>query len=121
MNNRKFNIVAGFIGIVLIVILINVLYIYRRNEASKVYFNINDIKNINWINDNVSFKIDDNKVSFSINDEKIINGKEMNFDNQTGKIDVGNKIIYIRSVSKDTIIIWYEKQEFNLEKEFIAK
>lgn len=121
MNNRKFNIIAGFIGVVLLVILINVLYIYNRNEASKIYFNINDIKNVNWVNNQVSFRIEDNKLTFIKDDEKIVNNKDMQFNNRTGKIDVDNKTIYVRSVSNDTLIIWYEKQEFNLEKEFIAK
>lgn len=121
MTNKMFNIIAIGIGIVLLVILFNVVYIYNRNEASKVYFNINDIKNINWINDDVSFKIEDDKLTFIKDDVEIVKNKSMIFNNRTGRIDVGNKVIYLRSVSKDTIIIWYEKQEFNLDKEIIAK
>lgn len=121
MNNRKFNIIAGFIGIVLLVILFNVLYIYNRNEASKIYFNINDIKDVNWINNDVSFKIENNNLTFIKDDEKIVNNKGMSFDNRTGKIEAGNKTIYVRSVSEYSIIIWYEKCEYNLEKEIIAK
>lgn len=121
MSNRKFNIIASLIGVVLLVILVNVLYIYNRNEASKVYFNINDIKNVNWVNAQVSFKIENNKLVFIKDNEKIVDNKEMDFNNRTGKIDTDNKTIYIRSVSHDNLIIWYEKQEFNLEKEFVAK
>lgn len=121
MNNRKFNIIAGFIGIVLLVVLFNVLYIYNRNEKSKISFNINDIKGVNWINNDVSFKIDNNNLTLIKDDERIINDKSMTFDNRTGKIEADNKTIYVRSISDYSIIIWYEKQEFNLEKEIIAK
>lgn len=121
MTNRKFNIVAGLIGIALLVVLINVLYIYRRNEASKIYFNLSDINNSTWKSEDITFKLDNNKLTFIIDDENIINNETISFNNKTGKIEVSNKQIYLRSVSDDSIIIWYNKQEFNLDKEFIAK
>lgn len=121
MTNKKFNIIAGIIGVVLLVVLFNVLYIYNRNEASKISFNINDVKNFNWINDEVSFEIKDNKLTFIKDDLKIVSNASMEFNNRTGEINADGKKIYLRSVSNDSIIIWYEKQEFNLEKEFIAK
>ncbi|MCH5167079.1 MAG: hypothetical protein J1F35_04215 [Erysipelotrichales bacterium] len=123
MNNTKFNIIFGLIGIVLLVILINVFYIYRRNEKSKISFNITDINNANWINDDASLDLRNNRLIFIIDGETIINNKTYSVDNRTGKfvIDGDDTELYLRSVMKDSIIVWYKKQEFNLKKEVIAR
>ena len=123
MNNKKFNIIFGLIGVLLLIILINIFYLYRRNENSKISFNLNDITNNNWINDDTSFNITNNSITFIIDDEEIINNKGYSFDNRTGRFTINESSIeiYLRSVMKDSIIIWYEKQEFNLKKEVIAR
>ena len=123
MNNTKFNIIFGLIGVALLVILINVFYIYKRNEKSKISFNITDINNANWINDGASLNLKDGKLTFIIEDETIINNKKYDLDNRTGKFIItdDNTELYLRSVMKDSIIVWYEKSEFNLKKEVIAR
>ncbi len=121
MTNKKFNIIALIIGVVLLVILINVVYIYNRNEASKVYFNLGDVNNNSWVSDDIVFKLDHGKLTFIMNDEALVNKESINFNNRTGEIRAGSKEIYLRSVSDYSIIIWYEKREYNLEKEIIAK
>ena len=123
MDNRKFNVIFGLIGIVLLIILINIFYIYRRNENSKISFDLTKIINNNWINDDTSFNLKNNTLTFRIDDEDILKSKKYNFNNRTGKFEiVGSDIqIYLRSIGRDSIIIWYDNQEFNLKKEVIAR
>ena len=44
MTNTKFNVILIAIGISLLIVLFNVFYLYRRNEASKINFNDKYIK-----------------------------------------------------------------------------
>lgn len=121
MTNKKFNIIFGLVGLALLVVLINILYIYRRNEASKIMFNINSVTNKTWVNEEAKFKIDKNKLTLTINDEDIINNKEYDFNNRNGMLSSDNKTLYLRSVSDDSIILWYDRVEYNLELEVIAR
>lgn len=121
MNNRKFNLILILIGIALLIVLVNVFYLYRRNETSKINFNESDIKNSKWISDNVVLDIKDNNLTFTVDDEDIIN-ENYKLDNKSGKFILSSeKDFYLRSVTKDTIIVWYNHAEYNLEKEVIAR
>ena len=47
------------------------------------------------------------------------NEKEATIDTQTGEI-LKDKL-YIRSVTNNNLVIWYEKEEYRLQKEIIAR
>lgn len=121
MNNRKFNIISILIGVALFIVLINVFYLYRRNETSKINFSVSDIRNTKWLSDDVTLSISDNNLTFIVEDEEIIN-ESYKLNTVTGKFDLeSEKEFYLRSVTKDNIIVWYNKAEYNLEKEVIAR
>ncbi len=121
MSNRKLNIILIIIGVVLLIVLVNVFYIYKRNEASKIIFDENDFKNTTWINDNAKLIFKDSKLTFIINEEEVINSNYA-LDNRSGKLNnTDNEEFYLRSINEYSIIVWYDRAEYNLEKEVIAR
>lgn len=125
MGNRKLNIILGIVSVVLLLTSFYMVHLTIKNEDSRIYFNIKDIENINWIDEeeNISFKLVDGKVNFKINDDNVIRNEDYTFNNQTGEIvynDISNSL-YIRTVNEESIVVWYEKAEYHLDKEFIAK
>lgn len=120
-SNKKLNIILIGIAAVLIIVLFNVFYIYKRNENSKIVFNEADLHNTTWVNDSSHLSFNDNKLIFKINDEEIINSN-YKLNNRTGKFILDNDTeFYLRSINDYSIIVWYDKSEYNLEKEVIAR
>lgn len=120
-SNKKLNIILIGIAAVLIIVLFNVFYIYKRNENSKIVFNEADLHNTTWVNDSSHLSFNDNKLIFKINDEEIINSN-YKLNNRTGKFILDNDTeFYLRSINDYSIIVWYDRSEYNLEKEEIAR
>lgn len=120
-SNKKLNIILIGIAAVLIIVLFNVFYIYKRNENSKIVFNEADFHNTTWVNDSSHLSFNDNKLIFKINDEEIINSN-YKLNNRTGKFILDNDTeFYLRSINDYSIIVWHDKSEYNLEKEVIAR
>lgn len=120
MTNKKFNIIAIGIGIVLLIILFNVFYIYRRNENSKILFNESDFRNTTWVSDNARLSFENSHVTFTLADDKKID-VNYTFNNRTGEIKNDDAEFYLRSINNYSIIVWYNNAEYNLEKEVIAR
>lgn len=125
MENRKLNIILGIVSAVLLLTSFYMVHLTIKNEDARIYFNIKDIENINWIDEeeNISFKLADGKVNFKINGDNVIRNEDYTFNNQTGEIvynDISNSL-YIRTVNEESIVVWYEKAEYHLDQEFIAK
>lgn len=119
MTNRKFNLIFGIISFCILIIISIMVYMLIRNESSRVYFNIKEIENYNWKSNNVLFNYIDGKVTLEVNGDKMYNEKEATIDTQTGEI-LKDKL-YIRSVTNNNLVIWYEKEEYRLQKEIIAR
>lgn len=125
MSNKKFNLILLCIAIALIVVLINIVYLYYRNEKSKIYFDLNDIKNINWVDEENEnrFIMKKNRITLELNDSVVIDNKEIKFNNKNGEIifdDIHGEL-YLRSVTEEKMVIWYKKAEYVFYKEFIAE
>lgn len=124
-DNKKLNIILGIVSIIFILISIYIGTIINNNERARIYFNINDLENINWINksDNITFKVENNKLTFKLGDETIVDNKKIDLNTQDGSItyDGISGKLYLRSVSQENIVIWYEKREYHLSKEIINK
>lgn len=120
MTNKKFNIIAIGIGIVLLIILFNVFYIYRRNENSKILFNESDFRNTTWVSDNARLSFENSHVTFTLADDKKID-VNYTFNNRTSEIKNDDAEFYLRSINNYSIIVWYNNAEYNLEKEVIAR
>ena len=119
MTNRKFNLIFGIISFCILIIISIMAYMLIRNESSRVYCNIKEIENYNWKSNNVLFNYIDGKVTLEVNGDKMYNEKEATIDTQTGEI-LKDKL-YIRSVTNNNLVIWYEKEEYRLQKEIIAR
>ncbi|HOB26293.1 MAG TPA: hypothetical protein PLB45_00570 [Bacilli bacterium] len=128
-ENTKLNII---LGIICACILLAVIYMvnYRNNlEEANIYFKIKDIQNINWVNEtsNMKFYTDGKTLTFKIGDKVIVDDKSFSLNQQTGEIIIdpkGDNIegsLYLRSVSSNNIVIWYEEAEYRLEKEVILQ
>lgn len=121
ITNKKLNVILIGIGVLLLIILFNVFYIYRRNEASKINFNASSLNDTTWKSEYVSLSFKGNNLVLNINDEEVINSKyELN--NRTGKFTLDDDTeFYLRSINEYSIIVWYKEAEYNLEKEEIAR
>lgn len=129
MENKKLDLILIGIAIVLVLIISYMIYLISHNENSRIYFNHNDIKNITWKNEEeqVLFKLDGKNASLKIQDKEILLNNEYDLNLKTGEITykVDDQIIteqlYIRSVTEEDLVIWYNRAEYRLTKEKIAK
>ena len=120
VNDKKISyLIFGIISFCILIIISIMAYMLIRNESSRVYFNIKEIENFNWKSNNVLFNYIDGKVTLEVNGDKMYNEKEATIDTQTGEI-LKDKL-YIRSVTNNNLVIWYEKEEYRLQKEIIAR
>lgn len=124
-DNKKLNIILGIVSIVVIIICIYLGSIINNNEKARIYFHMEDIEKVNWIDtrEDISFKIENNKLYFKIGEEVIVDNKRVDLNTKDGNItyDGVSGKIYLRSVNKENIVIWYEKKDYHLSREVINK
>lgn len=124
-DNKKLNIILGIVTIAAILISIYLGTIINNNENARIYFHMEDIENINWISstEDITFKIENNYLTFIIGEDTIIDNKKIDLNTQDGSItyDGISDKLYLRSVSSENLVIWYEKTEYHLSKEIINK
>ncbi|MDE6141691.1 MAG: hypothetical protein K2G03_03715 [Bacilli bacterium] len=124
-DNRKLNVILGIVSVVAIIVSLYLGSIINNNEKARIYFHMEDIENINWIDsrEDISFKINDDKLYFKIGEEVIVDNKDIELNEKDGNIRYDGKDgkLYLRSVSKENIVVWYEKREYRLSREVINK
>ncbi len=124
-GNKKLNVILGIVSIIAIVISIYLGTMINNNEKARIYFHMEDIENVNWIDsrENISFKIENDKLYFKIGDDVIVDNKDAYLNTRDGNITYGGVSgkLYLRSVSKENLVIWYEKREYRLAREVINK
>lgn len=124
-DNRKLNVILGIVSVVAIIVSLYLGSIINNNEKSRIYFHMEDVKDVNWIDsrDDISFKISNNKLYFKIGEDIIVDNKNMELNTMDGNItyDGISGKLYLRSVNKENIVIWYEKKEYRLSREVINK
>lgn len=124
-DNKKLNIILGIVSIVVIIISIYLGSIINNNERARIYFRMEEIENVNWIDtrENISFKVENNKLYFKIGEDVIVDNKRVDLNTKDGNItyDGVSGKIYLRSVNKENIVIWYEKKDYHLSREVINK
>lgn len=111
--SNRINLILGAVSLFLLITCIYLGYLIVRNESSKVYFNLNEIKKIEWKSSNAEFYITGSKVKLTVDGEEVYNLNGYTFDNRTGKI---SDDLYIRDIDKDNIVIWYKMCEYHLYK-----
>ena len=113
-NNTKLNIILGVLCVVLLIVIIYIIG-YRNNiESANVYFNQNDIKNINWKDNDTSFYTNGKTFTFIKNGETIYDNEPFKLDNHTGVIIDGR--LYLRGFNETSIVLWYDEAEYRLNK-----
>lgn len=124
-GNKKLNVILGIVSIIAIIISIYLGTMINNNEKARIYFHMEDIENVNWIDsrENISFKIENDKLYFKIGDDVIVDNKDADLNTRDGNITYGgiSGRLYLRSVSKENLVIWYEKREYRLAREVINK
>lgn len=119
--NKKLNIILGFVSLAFIVASIIMWTIISRREETRNYFKFDSISNIKWISEENEFRIDKDSVRLTINNEDLVNDRFDSFETDSGKINAGNKTLYLRSVSSSNLVIWYDNVEYKFIKYVEAK
>ncbi|MCX4364431.1 MAG: hypothetical protein OSJ70_01470 [Bacilli bacterium] len=124
-GNKKLNVILGIVSVIAFIISIYLGTMINNNEKARIYFHMEDIENVNWIDsrENISFKIENDKLYFKIGDDVIVDNKDADLNTKDGNITYGgiSGKLYLRSVSKENLVIWYEKREYRLAREVINK
>lgn len=125
-TNGKFNAIFITISVVMVAAICYMGFLIVRTENSRIYFNINEIKNINWYNreKKIEFSTTGSKATLVIEGEYLMNDDSFSINEQTGEFiingtNAGN--LYLRSVGESNIVIWYEKAEYRLDREVINR
>ena len=121
-ENKLLSCILGFIIFVIIVVIIWMNYTINNNKKAITFFNLDEIKDISYSNSTDKFKIDKNKLYLTINDETVLDGVKYEFDATTGefKYDKTEKELYLRSIGRSNITIWYKYKIYVFEKDVIA-
>ena len=125
-TNRKFNAILITASVIMIAAICYMLFLIVRTENSRIYFNINEIKDINWFNKDkkIEFNTDGKTATLIIGGEYLMRDDKLVINEQTGEFiingeDSGN--VYLRSVGESNIVIWYEKAEYRLDRVVIYR
>ena len=125
-TNGKFNAIFITISVIMAAAICYMGFLIVRTENSRIYFNINEIKNINWYNKEkkIEFSTTGSKATLVIEGEYLMNDDSFSINEQTGEFiingtNAGN--LYLRSVGESNIVIWYEKAEYRLDREVINR
>jgi len=120
-ENKLLSCILGFIIFVLIVIIIWMNYTINNNKKAITFFNIEEIKDKSYSNSTDKFKIEDNKLYITLDNEKLVDGNKFEFDATTGEFKFNNQDIklYLRSIGKTNITLWYKYKIYVLEKDII--
>lgn len=124
-DNKKLNVILGIVSVIAIIISLYLGSMINNNEKARIYFHMEDLEDVNWTDtrENISFKISDNKLYFKIGNDVISDNKSVELNTKDGNITYGGTSgkLYLRSVSKENIVVWYEKSEYRLSREVINK
>ena len=122
-ENKLLSIVLTVVIFLMIIAIVFMNYVINNNKKAITFFNVDDFSNISYVNKNGDrFKIENNKLYLSLDNDEIANGIKYGFDASTGEIKYnGNENqLYVKSVGRTNITLWYKYKIFVLEKETIA-
>ena len=120
-ENKLLSCILGFIIFVMLVVIIWMNYVINNNKKAVTFFNLDEIKETAYSNSHDKFKIENNKLYLTLDDETIADGIKFEFDPTTGafKYNDSNDDLYLRSVGKSNITLWYKYKIHVFEKDFI--
>jgi len=113
-DNMRLNVILGVLCLVFTIAIVYIIS-YRNNiESSNIYFKTEDISNKTFSNTEASFTNNGSVFTFTVNGEQIFTNEKFSLNVNTGEI-VKDKL-YLRSVTKEGIILWYNETEYKLDK-----
>ena len=120
-ENKLLSCILGFIIFVMLVVIIWMNYVINNNKKAVTFFNLDEIKETAYSNSHDKFKIEKDKLYLTLDDETIADGIKFEFDPTTGafKYNDSNDDLYLRSVGKSNITLWYKYKIYVFEKDFI--
>lgn len=122
-ENKLLSIVLGIITFIMIIAIIFMNYVINNNKKAITFFNVEDFSNIPYSNkDECKFEIKKNKLYLTIDGETIVDGSTFDFNASTGEIK-NNKLnndLYVRSVGRTNITLWYKYKVYVFDKDIIA-
>ena len=127
--NRNLDIILGIVALVLMSVFGYLYYEYNQNEATKLLYDIRDIKNNKWQSDfyDMSLEIKDETITLVKEGETLIDNAKFEFNSRTGEFvykDGSNEVketLYLRSIGNTSITIWYNYAEYSLNKYILTK
>ena len=122
-ENKLLSIVLGIVTFLMLIAIIFMSYVINNNKKAITYFNIEEFSNIPYSNkEECKFEIKNNKLYLTIDGETIANGSTIEFNATTGEIknDSLNNELYVRSVGRTNITVWYKYKVYVFDKDTIA-
>ena len=122
-ENKLLSIVLGIITFIMIIAIIFMNYVINNNKKAITFFNVEDFSNIPYSNkDECKFEIKKNKLYLIIDGETIVDGSTFEFNASTGEIKNSklNNDLYVRSVGRTNITLWYKYKVYVFDKDIIA-
>ena len=122
-ENKLLSIVLGIITFIMIIAIIFMNYVINNNKKAITFFNVEDFSNIPYSNkDECKFEIKKNKLYLTIDGETIVDGSTFEFNASSGEIKNSklNNDLYVRSVGRTNITLWYKYKVYVFDKDIIA-
>lgn len=122
-ENKLLSIALSIVILLLIIGIVFMNYVINNNKKAITFFNIEDFKNVSYSNNNGDkFEIKDNKLYITFDGDNVGEGIKYRFDDKTGEIQYnGNEHqLYVKSVGRTNITLWYKYKIFVLDKDIVA-
>ena len=118
MTNKKFNILMILLSIIFIFVAIYMLVLINKNEKSQIFFQSKEFINTKYSKDDNQFYATKDNLTLVIDGNTIYNEREYDLDEKTGEliIEEDEHILYLRSITEDKIILWYNKREIHFDR-----
>jgi hypothetical protein len=122
-ENKLLSAVLGVIIFLMLIAIIFMNYVINNNKKAITFFKVEEFSNISYSNkDNCKFEIKKDKIYLTINNETILDGDSFELDSTSGEIKTSklDKDLYVRSVGRTNITLWYKYKVYVFDKDTIA-
>lgn len=122
-ENKLLSAVLGVIIFLMLIAIIFMNYVINNNKKAITFFKVEEFSNIAYSNkDNCKFEIKKDKIYLTIDNETILDGDSFELDATSGEIKTSklDKDLYVRSVGRTNITLWYKYKVYVFDKDTIA-
>ncbi len=122
-ENKLLSIILAIVIFIMLIAIVFMNYVINNNKKAITFFNLDEFKNVSYSNNNGDkFEIKDNKLYLTVDGEVTADGIKYGFDATTGEIKYnGNENqLFVKSVGRTNITLWYKYKIYVLDKDTIA-